>query len=61
MLETYDAEEVEVTRLRDGRILFAAATWADGETDVLDHGSLRDHLREPMHRSTSRRSRPAET
>ena len=58
MLEAYDAEEVEVTRLRDGRIVFAAVTWADGETDILFHGSLREHLREPLRRSTSIRSRP---
>ena len=59
MLEDYDAEEVSVTRLRDGRILCAVATYADGETEILFHGSLGRHPG-PTYETNSKRSRTPE-
>ena len=55
LLEHYDAVEVTVVRNEKGQVLNAAATFADGGTDVLFHASLRGIRPEGISVTTTRR------
>jgi len=56
MLAHNDADEITVVRnAADGKIINAVATYADGETEILYHVSLRDLRVERVHAISSRR------